>query len=217
MLSWLPTRMATCYFEEVTEDDGTVHEYFVIEAILWKRSPAYRKIARDGIEGQSMEILVKDGGNVNGIYHIDKFIFTAFCLLGEDVEPCFESASLQLFDLKSYREQFDALMSTMRAEFAKLESNLQAQQLVKGGEKLLVLNQEKQGILSQYNLELAQLIGDAEEKTAIAEYNKMSVAEFTTLVEGVAKKFDGDPDPEHDPDPNGSFRLPVNRWLSKSM
>lgn len=193
---------ANYYFEEVTEDDGAVHEYFVIEAILWKRSPAYRKIARDGIEGQSMEILVKDGGNVNGIYHIDKFIFTAFCLLGEDVEPCFESASLQLFDLKSYREQFDALMSTMRAEFAKLESNLQAQQLVKGGEKLLVLNQEKQGILSQYNLELAQLIGDAEEKTAIAEYNKMSVAEFTALVEGVAKKFDGDPEPDPDPDPN---------------
>lgn len=35
-------------YESIQEDDGTEHEYFVVDAILWKRSPAYEKIKRDG-------------------------------------------------------------------------------------------------------------------------------------------------------------------------
>lgn len=177
---------ANYYFEEVEEDDGTVHEYFVTEAILWKRSPVYRKIANDGIEGQSMEILVREGGDIDGIYHIDKFIFTAFCLLGENVEPCFESASLQLFDLNGYREQFEALMSSMRKEFAQLEADLHSQHFLKGGEKLLDLSNEKREVLAQYHLRLNQIEGTMD------ELNAMSLEEFSALVEQTARKFDGE-------------------------
>lgn len=189
---------ANYYFEEVEEDDGTINEYFVTEAILWKRAPAYRKIATDGIVGQSMEILVRQGKSVDGIYHIDKFIFTAFCLLGDGIQPCFESASLRVFDLKTYREKLDTLMSSMRTEFAKLDAHTRSQQLPKGGEKLLELSKEKRNVLQQYHLLLSQLDGTME------EINAMDLAAFTTLVRETAKKFDGDPDPEDPEEGSGN-------------
>ena len=83
---------AKVYWETVEEDDGTVNEYLCAEVLIWKRQEAYRKIKKDGITAQSMEITVKDGETINGIYCIKDFEFTAFALIG--VEPCYESASL---------------------------------------------------------------------------------------------------------------------------
>ena len=58
-------------FEKIEEADGSVHEYFVVDAILWKRSPAYDKIKRDGIVSQSMEITVTEGHMQGDLYVIE--------------------------------------------------------------------------------------------------------------------------------------------------
>ena len=61
------------YWETVTEDDGTEHDYLVTPAILWKRTPVYEKLKRDGISGQSMEIRVREGKLVDGDFEIISF------------------------------------------------------------------------------------------------------------------------------------------------
>jgi len=111
---------ARTWWERV-EDSGTSHEYFTTEVILWKRSPAYQKIAGGGITAQSMEITVRDGRFSDGVFAIDDFIFTAFCLLGEDVEPCFESASLQMFGKESVEQQFTRMMQELKKTFSAVQ------------------------------------------------------------------------------------------------
>ena len=88
------------YWWEEIEDDSGLHEYLCVDALIWKRQEAYRKIKDDGITDESMEITVKEGGMVDGVYVIDRFEFTAFCLLGT-AKPCYELASLEMFSNSS--------------------------------------------------------------------------------------------------------------------
>lgn len=123
----------------VEEDNGVEHEYLMAEAILWKRSPAFSKIQADGITSQSMEINVKDGSMSDGVFVIEDFTFTAFCLLGDDVEPCFESASLQVFGRESVSAQFADMMKELKEAFTMIQPpqsgcNIQ---MTKGGDGVL--------------------------------------------------------------------------------
>ena len=105
---------AVFYWETV--DD---HEYLCVEGIIWKRSAAYEKIKNDGFEAQSMEINVLDGRMQDGLYHIDKFQFTAFCLLGDGEEPCFEAAALEMFGLDECRARLSDMMDDFKKEFSR--------------------------------------------------------------------------------------------------
>lgn len=139
------------FWETVTEDDGTEHEYLCAEALLWKRQEAYRKIKEDGICAQSMEITVKSGEVVDNIYHINEFEFTAFALIG--VEPCFESASLA-FSKENFKQQLTEMMHEIKEQFTKVNSskevdNISLQEnLTEGGEKVL----DKKELLEKYNI-----------------------------------------------------------------
>lgn len=146
-------------FEKIEEADGSVHEYFVVDAILWKRSPAYDKIKRDGIVSQSMEITVTEGHMQGDLYVIEKFIFTAFCLLGEGVEPCFESASLQLFDRGNCRQQFALMMKELKQNIEMVNPSIQDDKntqnfATEGGEKEL---DEKKKLAAEYGLNIETL------------------------------------------------------------
>ncbi len=112
------------YFESVEEDDGTVHEYLCADVILWKRQEAYKAIKENGITAQSMEINVRNGEQVDGIFVINDFEFTAFALLG-DVEPCFESASLQTYSNwgQEFKAQFSEMMSEIKESFNLLTTS----------------------------------------------------------------------------------------------
>lgn len=103
---------ARYWWEEVDEDDGSVHEYLYTEALLWKRQEAYQKIKRDGITAHSMEITVKSGKSIDGVYHIEDFEFTAFALIG--VEPCFESSAIELFSKKDLKDQLSEMMQDLK-------------------------------------------------------------------------------------------------------
>ena len=82
-----------CDFEIVTEESG-VHNYFSIDVILWKRQKEFEVIQSKPFVKHSMEIEVLDGHRESDGYHISEFKFLAFCLLGDDVEPCFEGSKL---------------------------------------------------------------------------------------------------------------------------
>lgn len=144
---------------EIVDDNGAEHDYFCTEVILWKRSPAYQKIVNDGITSQSMEITVKDGRMDNGVFIIDNFSFTAFCLLGEDVEPCFESASLQMFDGNHIEHQFSLLMQDLKESLNKVNTsnevdNINQNYTTEGGEKVL---DEKINLAAEYGIDVESL------------------------------------------------------------
>lgn len=138
---------AKVWFEDVEEDDGTVHEYLFAEALLWKRQPAYQKIKKDGVTAQSMEITIKDSEMIDGILQIYDFEFTAFCLLG-DCEPCYESASIEMFSKQDFKKQFSEMMQDLKESFSLVttsdeDDNIHPQQnLTEGGAEVLDKNIE---------------------------------------------------------------------------
>lgn len=107
-----------CWWEEVEEINGEVHEYLHVEVLLWKRQEAYKLIKESGVVGQSMEITINDGHDSDDAYDIDSFIFTALCLLGDKHEPCFESASLNVFGLSSFAAQYQEMLNDFKLAFA---------------------------------------------------------------------------------------------------
>lgn len=138
---------AKVWFEEDEDENGIIHDYLCADALIWKRQEAYEKIKRDGIVSQSMEIKVKDSETKDGVYYINDFEFNAFALIG--VEPCYEGAALQVYELDKYGEGFETRFSEMMNDMKNATSSLQQDDDVnnnsekaKGGENDLK-NQEK--------------------------------------------------------------------------
>lgn len=115
---------AKYYWETVTEDDGTDHEYLCVEVLLWKRQEAYNKIKDDGVVDESMEITVKQGELVDGVFIIKDFEFTAFCLLGT-AQPCYESASLAVFSDNNFKAQFAEMMQELKESISQVDPSTQ--------------------------------------------------------------------------------------------
>lgn len=109
------------YWWEVIEDDSGAHEYLCVDVIIWKRQEAYQKIKENGITDESMEIRVVDGRSVDGVFVIDRFEFLAFCLL-ESAEPCYESASLELFSMSEFRDNYTRMMEEFKKCFSEIGS-----------------------------------------------------------------------------------------------
>src|SRR5690606_18832869 len=69
-------------------------------------------------KGQSMEIEVTNGEwmEEEEAYRIDNFIFSALCILGDDVSPAFEDASISAYSLKdpTFQLEFAAMMDDLK-------------------------------------------------------------------------------------------------------
>lgn len=149
---------ANYWWEEVEEEDGTTHEYLFADALLWKRQEAYRKIKNDGITAQSMEITVKDGETVDGIFHINDFEFTAFALIG--VTPCYESAGLEMFSSKDFKQKLSEMMHDLKESYSLVNpsqeviNTYQEKTSMEGGEKVL---QEKLDLAASYGIDVSTL------------------------------------------------------------
>lgn len=123
-------------WETLIDKNGDEREYLVTPAILWKRTPVYAKLKRDGVSGQSMEIGVKEGKLVDGDFEIDDFYFKAFCLLGEGVEPCFESARIEVFSQDKLSERFGEMMGELKQAFSSVMAASADDINTPGGEKV---------------------------------------------------------------------------------
>lgn len=182
---------ASYYWESVEEEDGSIHEYLCVDVLLWKRQEAYSKIKRDGITSESMEITVKDGKfNKNlGLYVISDFEFTALCLLGDGVEPCFEQAALETFSHSEFKKQMGEMMAELKESFTLIntqnnEIDIENVLFAKGGNEKL---EEKLALIEEFGMSIDAL------DFAIDDF---SVDELRAKLEGM--KFEEDPgaDPE---------------------
>lgn len=159
---------ANYYWENVKEDNGSVHEYLCVDVLLWKRQEAYRKIKEDGITSESMEVTVKDGrfDKNSGYYVIEDFEFTAFCLLGDGVEPCFEQAALEVFSANEFKQQMTDMMAELKETFTLVNTHKNEidikEDFVKGGNEIL---DEKLSIIEEFGMTVDALDFSIEEMT----------------------------------------------------
>lgn len=99
-------------------------EYLTISGCyLWtgRYEEAYSVIENG--KSQSMEIEVTDGrwDEQEEAYQIDNFIFSALCILGDDVEPAFEDASVRAYSLDkdSFKQEFSQMLSELKSSLSQ--------------------------------------------------------------------------------------------------
>lgn len=130
---------ARTWWESVFENDGTEHEYLCCDILIWKRQQAYQHLIDKCVTDESMEISITERHyDDEGCVHIDKFEFTAFCLLERD-RPCFESAGITAFSVDECKEEFSRMMEDFHREFTVVTSannadDINEQILSKGGQ-----------------------------------------------------------------------------------
>ncbi len=178
---------ARYWWEEIEEDDGAIHEYLCVEALLWKRQEAYEKIKENGITDESMEITIQEGSMRDGVYVIERFEFTAFCLLGT-AEPCYESAALVMFSKDGFKAKLDEMMREFKENCSTAqpsqEDAIQKKNDSEGGDEAL---DEKKALMAQYGLDEDALGFNLED---------YSVEELTAKFEEL--KRGGQKDPKED-------------------
>ena len=120
---------AKCWFQKFT-DDGVEHEYLMTEGYIWTgRYPEAQRIIDKG-NNQSMELDDKSlqgswSKDENGFYEffiINEAVISALCVLGEDVEPCFEGAAVTKvqFSLENnFKEQLFSMINEMKEILSK--------------------------------------------------------------------------------------------------
>jgi hypothetical protein len=116
-------------WETVTEDDGTEREYLYCTVYLWTgRYPEALKVIENNSNNQSMEIAVNeaDWNDTEGYYDIKDAIFSALCILGQDVEPCFESANITTYHLskEKFKEEFMQMIKELKFALENPEFNI---------------------------------------------------------------------------------------------
>ena len=107
----------------VKEKDGhTEHTYIELKGcILWNGRYPELDCVLDEDHPQSMEIAVKNWNyRDDGVEEITDFVFSALCILGSDVTPCFESAKIgRHYDLNSVESEIAEMKSLYNSCFAK--------------------------------------------------------------------------------------------------
>ena len=105
------------------EDDGEPHEYLMTEGYIWTgQYPESQRVIEQG-NNQSMELSedlldahwTKDNNGNPQFFIINEAIMSKLCILGEDVEPCFEGASITKFAFEDdFKQKLFSLMTQMQ-------------------------------------------------------------------------------------------------------
>lgn len=107
------------------EDDGVRHQYLMTEGYLWTgQYPECQRVIERG-NNQSMELdqnhldafWSKDINGKPEFFIINEAIMSKLCILGEDVEPCFEGASISSVQFSfddNFRETWAEMVNQMR-------------------------------------------------------------------------------------------------------
>ena len=145
----VPERPDEIAYEEIEEPGGRgKHTYLTAPVILWtgrfkELKEAFLK--EDVYFGQSMEINVNSHEAYSedpNYTNITDFSFSALCLLGESVEPCFPCASVEPYAF-SFDEKFAELMNQLKEELAfcfdnagkKGEEDMEENNIIDGGQE----------------------------------------------------------------------------------
>jgi len=181
---------AEVWFQKFMED-GVEREYLVTTGYLWTgQFPEIKEAIERGC-GQSMELDEKtlDGNwakNENQnleFFIINDATFSKICILGEDVEPCFEGASVSSYSLdKEFKNTLYAMVADLKkiVEGEKNMGNIQE-------------NREPENLDNQASEPNVTFTRTEEEySTAITEKEALEtkVKEYETQIETLTKEKD---------------------------
>lgn len=136
------------------EDDGVPHEYLMTEGYIWTGVyPESMRIITHG-NNQSMELhnkltkgtWTKDDNGIPKFFIINEAIIQKLCILGENVEPCFEGAGIAAqfsFD-DEFKENLFRMMEELKAA---LQEGGEAQMTVE--ENKVVLDDESSIVVEE--------------------------------------------------------------------
>lgn len=119
-------------------DDGVEHEYLCTEGWLWtSQYPECARVLQGAGNNQSMELdemslkgeWTTDENNLPEFFIINEAIISKLCILGDDVEPCFEGASVTAPQIQfTFEDGFKEQLFSMMKELKNLQQ--------KGGTKV---------------------------------------------------------------------------------
>lgn len=190
------------------------HEYMMTTGYLWTgQFEEAMSVVEDG-KGQSMEL---DESSLDGhwandnktgldFFIINDAIFSKLCILGDDVEPCFEGASISAQEQYSNKSDFAISLYTMMHELKDMLSNDE------GGLKLkeefietngAAVEQDQSAVAEVVEEEAAVVVEEQEPETQSEEEVDSTVeeedaAEENSEVEGDSDTEDGDADESDD-------------------
>lgn len=128
------------WFEEVTLPNGEKRDGIFTDLILWKRQYGYKHIVESKKISQSMEINTNSYIIDNDNYCvIENMEFEALTLLGSNIEPCFENASIQLYSseaLNTYKTQFSLMLSELKELNQSSQKEVDIDDSSKGGTEM---------------------------------------------------------------------------------
>ena len=156
-------------------DEGVEHEYLMTEGYLWTgQYPEAQRILDKG-NNQSMELdeemidahwSENDKGEPQ-FFIINEAIISKLCILGEDVEPCFEGATITAPKVQfSFEDSFKEQLFSMMKQIKDI--------LNEGGASMVLDKEQEAGVEATEVLEEQQIAEPAE--PSIAE-NKAPAAE----------------------------------------
>lgn len=120
---------AKVWFQKFT-DDGVEHEYLCTEGYIWTDAyPESKRIIEKG-NNQSMELnrnikgsWTTDDNGFPEFFIINEALIEKLCILGEDVEPCFEGATIsKQFSLsldENFKQQMFAMVNELKEALDK--------------------------------------------------------------------------------------------------
>lgn len=124
------------YQEENRKGEIVTREYLMCEGYLWTgQYPEAQRVIDEG-NGQSMELdknslkgnWTKEDNSQIEFFIINDAIFSKLCILGEDVEPCFEGASITAPDVSKTYNLDKEFTTTLYSMIKELKFNLQGGQ-----------------------------------------------------------------------------------------
>lgn len=134
---------AKIWFQIFIDDNEVEREYLLTEGYLWTgQYPEAQKIMQSG-KGQSMELdqetlkgnWAEDENTGREFFIINEAIISKLCILGDDVEPCFEGANITPTAQFSLNDNFFDSFKLMMSEFKEL--------INQGGDKKMTEEEKK--------------------------------------------------------------------------
>jgi hypothetical protein len=218
-------------WEDVFEEDGTINTYLCATGYLWTGRYDELFSVIQNSKSQSMEIEVSNGEvkNIGGkqIYNINEFIFSAFCILGDSVEPCFESASVTSYNFNKdeFKKQFNEMLDELK-QFSKDQSPIPRIDNINNSEKEDKILNEKLELLKKYNLTVESLSFSIEEISLEELENKIKteyenkddnetkiVTEFSSTYRQKREALQNALDPKTEKDSDGNLIYEEYLWI----
>lgn len=193
----LEPEFANVAWEEIEDEDGETREYLVADAYLWrKRYPEVETVFENGVN-QSMEIDINEyewSEELNA-WDLKDFSYSALCLLGLDVEPAFESASVKSYSLnkEDFKAEFSLMMKEIKESF-QVEEVIEIVEIVEESKESEIIELIVEEVVAEefesveIEIEVESVVEESEQEQQLEQVEE--VVETVEVVEEVDYKIE---------------------------